>query len=281
MPRRVIPIARLSALVAVLVAVWVVARATRTPHWRAVAHGLEFTTLRGEPYCRHGSAAIAVLRVDPARVRVRVLHYSRTPAPTPPTIVEWQRATGALAVFNAGQYYPDWTYMGMLVSGGVPVSSTPHPGFHAALVAAPGPPPRARIVDMERELLRPDSSGWTDVAQSFMLFDRGGVVRVRRSDLVANRTVVAEDREGRLLVFTSEGGYTLFDFARVLRAAPLALTHAMAMDGGDEAEMVVKSGGLRYASFGPWTRDGQSAGVAGAQTPLPAVVALGEPGEAR
>jgi phosphodiester glycosidase len=278
MPRRSVPVARLSAFVAVVAAVWVVARASHIPRWRAVAHGLEFTMLRGEPFCRHGSAAIAVLRVDPARVRVRVLHFSPHPADEPPTIVEWQRQTGALAVFNAGQFYPDWSYMGLLVTGGAAVSSTPHPGFRAALVAAPGPGhPNARVLDLDAEPLPRDSLPWSEVAQSFMLFDRRGTVRVRHSDLVANRTAVAEDRAGHLLVFTSEGGYTLFDFARLLRDSPLSLTHAMAMDGGYEAEMLVKSPAVRYASFGRWERDDQGVDTPGALTPLPTVVALSAP----
>ncbi len=278
MPRLTIPVARVTAVVAVAVAIWLAASARHGLRWRVVARGLEYTTLRGEPYCRHGSAAIAVLRIDPARVRVRVLHYTRVPAPTPPTIVEWERATQALALFNAGQFYPDWSYMGLLVSDGRPVSTVPHPGFRAALVAAPGPGhPRARVVDLEAERLAADSAQWSDVAQSFMLFDRKGALRVRRSELVAHRTAVGEDDAGRLLVFTSEGGYTLFDFARLLRDAPLSLTHAMAMDGGYEAEMLVKAPGFRYASFGRWERDDQSRDAPGAQTPLPAVVALSAP----
>ena len=87
-------------------------------HWSTLREGVEFATLRGDPFCRHGSSEVAVLRVDPARVRVRVLHYTRQPDHSPLSIVEWQRRTGALAVFNAGQYYPDLSYMGVLISDG-------------------------------------------------------------------------------------------------------------------------------------------------------------------
>lgn len=276
MARPPLPVARLIALVAVLVGAWVVLHARREPHWRQLRSGLEFTTFRGEPYCRHGSSQIAVLRLDPARVRLRVLHYTRADADQPLTIVQWQRATGALAVFNAGQFYPDYSYMGLLVSDGRPVFTRPHPMFHAALVAAPGPGhPRARVLDLEREPLDPDSLRWPDVAQSYMLFDRRGA-RVRESGLVANRTAVAEDAGGHVLVFTSEGGYTLFEFARLLRQSPFALTHAMGMDGGDEAEMLVTTPEFRYASFGR-VADSGDVPAAGALTPLPAVVAVSAP----
>jgi hypothetical protein len=107
-----------------------------------------------------------------------------------------------------------------------------------------------------------------------MLFDREGGARVRKSDQVANRTVVAEDRDGRMVVVTSEGGYTLRDFATVLKEAPLGLTHAMAMDGGHEAQLCVRAGNFRYASFGQWRTEDEKPAAWDVQVPLPAVVVL-------
>lgn len=252
-----------------------VVRGGARPRWTSLREGVEFTTLRGDPWCRRGSSEIAVLRVDPARVRLRVLHYTRQPERLPLSIVEWQRRTGAVAVFNAGQYYPDLSYMGLLVSEGVPVSKRPHPEFKAALVAAPRDGRReARVLDLERDALDPSSPAWREVAQSFMLFDREGRLRIRRTDLVANRTVVAQDRSGRLVIVTSEGGYTLWDFARLLQRTPLALSHAMAMDGGYEAELCVTAAPFHYASFGRWKGAGHQPDAPGAQVPLPAVIAV-------
>jgi hypothetical protein len=95
---------------------------------------------------------------------------------------------------------------------------------------------------------------------------------VLAQDLAANRTIVAEDREGRLVVIVSEGGYTLWDFAHLLQRAPLGLTHAMSMDGGYEAELCVHAGDFRYASFGRWKGDAQEPSAPGAKVPLPAVI---------
>ena len=284
-----VPVGRLATLAAVVVGAFALAQTARGPHWRTVAPGLEFATIRGEPWCRAGSSTIAVLRLDPARVRVRVRHYSGLPGRAPITSAAWLDHSRALAVLNAGQYYPDFSYMGLLVSDGRPVSTRLHPSFRALLVAEPerdsvaGTRPgaaraagsrRARLVDLEHEPVDPGRPGWRQVAQSFMLFDRNGAPRVRRTDQVANRTVVAEDRAGRLLMVTSEGGYTLRDFAELLRQAPLELTHAMAMDGGHEAQLCVRAGNFRYASFGQW-RAGEARPAAwDAQVPLPAVVTL-------
>ncbi|HEV8149647.1 MAG TPA: phosphodiester glycosidase family protein [Gemmatimonadales bacterium] len=265
---------RLAALAALLVAGFMVLRGTAGPHFRTLRPGLEFAIIRGEPFCRRGSSQIAVMRLDPERTRLHVQHYSRQPDARPMNIVEWQRNTRALAVFNAGQYYPDYSYMGMLVSGGEVISHRLHPDYKAALVAAPlRGGPRACVLDLTREPLDPGSPRWGEVAQSFMLFDQSGALRIRKTGQIANRTVVAQDRQGRLLVFTSEGGYTLHEFAQLLRSQPLHISHAMSMDGGYEAELCVQIGSFRYASFGRWERDHDS-DAPGARVPLPAVVAV-------
>lgn len=248
----------------------------RALHWRELQPGVQFATFAGEPYCRMGSSRVAVLRVDPRLVRVRARHFSRLPRDRPPGILDWQRATGALAVFNAGQFYPDLKYMGLLVSDGDTVSRRTHPEFKAALVASGGKGPRdARVLDLEQTPLARER-GWSDVAQSFMLFDRDGEVRVRRTSRVAARTAVGEDRDGHLVVIVTEGGFTIAEFAEMLMKSPLGLTHAMSMDGGLEAELVVASGGFRYASFGRWTGDAEAT-APGARTPLPAVITLEVP----
>jgi uncharacterized protein YigE (DUF2233 family) len=269
---------RLAAVAALSAGVFVLARQGSAPRWRTLQPGVEFTLLRGGSYCRRGSPDIAVLRFDPSRVRLGVHHYSQRSEGRPLSVVEWLTATGGFAVFNAGQYYPDYSYMGLLVSNGHAISERAHPDFRAALVAEPvGGGAGAHVLDLRPDSLKIVAQAWREVAQSFMLLDRSGVVRVRRSDQEANRTVVAEDRLGRMLVFTSEGAYTLFDFARWLREAHLDLVHAMSMDGGLEAEMCVHSGRFAYASFGHWDPRSSSAlnAAEGGRVPLPAVISLG------
>ncbi len=258
-----------------VVGVLVVWRGGQGLRWRELAPGLEFAMLHGEPYCRRGSSAIAVLRLDPERVRLRVRHYTQTPERRPLDVVEWQRLTNSLAVFNAGQFYPDFRYLGLLASGGEWLYKRPHPGYQAALVAGRGPDGRgARVLDLARHSNDPDSLPWREVAQSFMLFDSAGTLRVRRSERIANRTVVAEDRHGRVLVLVSEGAYTLADLAYVLQQSSLHLHHAMSMDGGREAELVVTRAAFRYASFGQWNSDDEHPSSPAARVPLPSVISV-------
>ena len=273
---RRLPVGRLAVLATLAVGIFVLARPGVAPRWRTLAPGLEFTLMRGDPYCRRGSPEIAVLRIDPARATIAVHHYTQRTEQRPLSIVEWMRATGAVAAFNAGQYYPDYSYMGMLVSGGRAIFARPHPEFRAALVADPvGGGAGAHVLDLAPDSLVNVARAWREVAQSFMLFDRSGNVRVRQSGQESNRTVVAEDRLGRLLVLTSEGGYTLWEFARWLQDSKLEVAHAMSMDGGLEAELCVHAGRFAYASFGHWNpRTGPGADSEGGRVPLPAVITV-------
>lgn len=275
LPRR-LPMGRLAAVAALSVGAFALAQQSGAPRWRTLRPGVEFTLMRGGSYCRRGSPDIAVLRFDPARVRLGVHHFTQRAEGRPLSIVEWLGVTRGFAVFNAGQYYPDYSYMGLLVSDGAALSPHPHRDFRGALVAEPvGGGSGAHVLDLSPDSLQVVAQAWREVAQSFMLFDRNGAVRVRRSDQDANRTVVAEDQLGRMLVFTSEGAYTLWDFARWMREAKLDLVRAMSMDGGLEAEMCVREGRFAYASFGHWNpKAGAAEAAEGGRLPLPAVISL-------
>src|SRR5258708_1199839 len=115
-----------------LAAAWALWRDAAGPRWRTLAPGVEFGTVRGDPYCRRGSSTLAIVRFDPARLRLHVRHFARI-SDRPLDVTEWQHATGAAVVFNAGQFYPNWNYMGLLVGDGHAISPRPHPAFQPPL----------------------------------------------------------------------------------------------------------------------------------------------------
>lgn len=274
-PKRHLPIVRLTMVAAAIVAIILLSRSSAAPRFRELQPGMEFAIFRGEPYCRMGLSEIAVLRLDPRQVRLRMSHYTQLAERLPLDILEWEHRTGALAVFNAGQYYPDYSYMGLFVSNGEAISPQMHPGFKAALVAEPrSGGPGARVLDLDAHPIRADELPWREVAQSFMLFDDDGNIRVRKSGQVAYRTVVGEDEQGHILIIDTEGGYTLYELAGLLKTLPLGLRHAMSMDGGDEAALCVHSGAFMYASFGHRLANGTVPNPNRPTVPLPAVVTV-------
>src|SRR5204863_6205997 len=89
MALRRVPVGRIAVVIALGVGIWAIFRGPTVPHWRTLAPGVEFVVLRGEPYCRTGSSDIAVLRLDPARATLRVLHCSLQPERVPLGLLEW------------------------------------------------------------------------------------------------------------------------------------------------------------------------------------------------
>ncbi|MGD9124157.1 MAG: phosphodiester glycosidase family protein [Desulfarculaceae bacterium] len=217
--------------------------------WRQLLPGMEFGFLDAEATVRTGSSRVAVLRVDPRRFRFRVL--AARPGSRGHDAGQWRQKTGALAVVNAGQYDADHNYLGLLVYNGK-VQGRLASRQDGLFVSDPDDPflPPARVIDLRYtafDLLR---SPYRQAAQSLMLLDRFGQIRVRRSPRIANRTALAQDVSGRILIMTTEGGHTLWELAGYLKKAGLKLREVMCMDGGREAQLDLEAGGFSYKQYG-------------------------------
>jgi hypothetical protein len=217
--------------------------------WRELRPGLELGFLVAEASARAGSPRIAVLRVDPARMRFRVL--AAADGQEGRRAGEWRKLSGALAVFNAGQFAADRTYLGLLIQDGKPRGRLM--GHLEALFMAepeePGLPP-ARVLDLHYTPFQAQDSPYRQAAQSLMFLDRFGQIRVRKSDKIAHRTLVAQDGRERILVLVTEGRHTLWDLARFVADSGLGLREVMCMDGGPEAQLDLDVDGFTYQQYG-------------------------------
>jgi hypothetical protein len=88
---------------------------------------------------------------------------------------------------------------------------------------------------------------YREVAQSLMLLDRTGKVRVRQTGKRAHQTLVAEQSNGHLLILKTTEVVSLFAIGECLRDAFPALRQVMAMDGGSSSDIAV-SPTLRQAT---------------------------------
>lgn len=246
--------------------------AARDISWVELRPGMEFGFLSAGQSARSGSDRIACLRLDPVHLRFKVLAAPK--GGTGHTARVWRIKSGALAVFNAGQYAADLSYLGLLVTGGK-ARGRLAARLGALFAAEPRDPtlPLARIIDLRYTPFPTAANPYREAAQSLMLVDRFGAVRVRKSPKVAHRTLVAEDDQGRIMVMVTEGGHTLWELADFLKRRQLGLREIMCMDGGGESQIDLKVGGFSYHQYGdpaespdfplPWPRP-----------PLPVVLAV-------
>jgi hypothetical protein len=92
-----------------------------------------------------------------------------------------------------------------------------------------------------------------------ILLDRNGKIKVKKTGWQANRTIVAKDFKGNILLLITEGNYfTLYNLGLFLKESNARADHglsihtAMNLDGGSEANMVVKTKQFSYLRYGPF-----------------------------
>ena len=241
-----------------------------TPRWKELGNGIAFTRVEAMRYCRMGSPGVAVVRIDPTRCRIEPYHeleFSETA-----TILEWEERLKLPVVLNAGLYDTHRRHLGTLRRKGRDLGGNRHVTWKGVLATDPretGLPPAA-LLDLNFPEDVAMESKYATLVQSMMLFDRNGDIRVRQSDRIARRSAVALDRQGRVLLLVTEGAYTLWDTGVLLRESGWDLVEALALDGGNEASLVVESKGIRYRSF----ENDRSGSDAATLVTLPSILAV-------
>jgi len=220
----------------------VLASAQAPAAWDPLAEGMEVAVWEPGRTCEDEVPPLIVVRVDPDRFRFATYHYSDEKLPAPLTIKEWQRRTGAALLFNAGLFRHDYSYMGLLLKDGRSLGSKRHAQWQGLFVAEPNAPGlrKARVVDLALEPWETDKSAYREAAQSLMLLDRYGKPRVRQTGKRAHQTIVAEDREGFILLLKTTDVVALWDLAICLRSGFPSIHQAMVMDGGASSDLLIE-----------------------------------------
>jgi uncharacterized protein YigE (DUF2233 family) len=177
--------------------------------------------------------SVYLLRFEPAYYQFGVAYRPGEPL----SLEAWQAETGALVVMNGGYFTEINVATGLIVSDGQ-VSGVSYGDFAGMLaVTAEGPELRwlsQRPYDPNEVLLA--------AVQSFpLLVKPGGLVGFPDEDgLVNRRTVVAQDRQGRMLFLVAPRGYfTLHQLSVYLVNSDLDLDIALNLDGGTSTGLLL------------------------------------------
>jgi uncharacterized protein YigE (DUF2233 family) len=248
--------------------------------WRELAPGLDYADIHLVRYVRLGENRMVVLRFDPGRYDIVPYSGLELNQGASLNIEGWGKILDqAVAVFNAGQYYPDNRYMGIFSKDGVDYGAGIHPTYKGLLLSG-GPDQVAErapttISDLDHEAVESETALYRFAVQSFMLLDRRGQPRVRYTDRLASRTVVGQDSSQRILVVIIPGACTLYELAMVLKNADLDITQAMSLDGGFETQLLVRTSQGKIVEYGSWVvNDRRQYHNALLKVGLPAVLAV-------
>lgn len=222
--------------------------------------------------------SLLMLQIDPERYRFSVYQFRDEGLRVPLSIHDWQQRTDAYVLFNAGLFREDYSYLGVLFKEGRSLGTKKHHSWQGLFAAEPtdGTLKKARVLDLAYERFTEDPPLYREAAQSLMLFDRTGKLRVRDSGKRAFQTVVAEDGQGTILVVKTVDVVSLHHLADCLHRQLPTLQQAMAMDGGASSD-VIASPDLLHAARETTSQAGWRsllAGTTGVHIPLPTVIGI-------
>ena len=248
--------------------------------WRAAAPGLESAVTTAYRYIRLGITEISVLRIDPEQYALVPFHYLESEGGRPKSIEQWGlEIPRATVLLNSGQYYPDYRYIGLLYKDGRDLGTGLHPSWKALLLSG-GPVgrsgrPSTDILDLNFNAFEPKNAAYRYAVQSFMLLDHRGQTRVRKTDRLASRTVIGQDKSGRILIVFVPGACTLYELAAWLVGSELDIHRAMCLDGGFESQLLIRDNPGQRTLHGAWVvNDRRQSHMTGLRLPLPSVIAV-------
>jgi uncharacterized protein YigE (DUF2233 family) len=218
--------------------------------WKSLAPGLSFSRW---PVQSGGQIldTLAILKIQPDLWTFRVF-FNRTPK----SIEDWRKSLGAPIVINGGFYQENFNPAGKIVVDGNSFGPLRNPAMKGMFLSEPKKGldqlPRATIIDLKEPRSEETIGQYDQGIQSFpILLDPRGQVRVNASNFQANRTVVALDRQGNILILITEKPYfTLYALGQYLKKMPLSLSFALNLDGGNRTQLAVQVNGFNYKHTG-------------------------------
>ena len=238
--------------------------------WQVLEPGLDTVEIPGPP-SGASDGQITVVRIDPARVELKLLAASAPGQGENRSARAWAYRAGASAAINAAMYQEDHRTSVSLMRTGDHVNQRRISKDNAVLAFDPivsGVPP-VRIVDRECESLDEAAARYRTLVQSIRMISCDGRNVWAPSERRFSAAAIGTDRAGRILFIHARTPWPVHDLVHALQAAPLGLAQAMYVEGGPEAQLFARGGGKEIERLGTF----ESAGENGRAWPVPNVVA--------
>jgi len=207
------------------------------PGWSLIQPGLERRVVDIYDDQNQRLESIHIWRVDQKAFRLDIAYDE-----TPKSLDTWQKETGASIVLNGGyysidneRYFPD----GLTIVNGE-LSGRSFNGFGGMLAIHQDRAELRWLVEQPYNSFEPLQAA----LQSFpILVEPGGKLGFgaeRENHVSARRTIIAQDRAGRiLLIVTPQGYFTLHQLSVYLTESDLNLDIAINLDGGGSTGILV------------------------------------------
>jgi hypothetical protein len=198
-------------------------------HWREIQPGFQVGEL---PVQADGLEVDRILlaRIDPARFRFEV----RNRPSGDKDLQGWMQLLGAALVINGSYFSSHGAPVTPLLTAGAPSGPKAYDATHGAFVASSS---SVQVQDLAGTSWSRAFEGADNAMVSYpMLIGSDGRSRALVSKSLANRSFVAQDADGYIVLGTTvDAFFTLDRLANFLRQSPLKLKTALNLDGGSVA----------------------------------------------
>ena len=191
---------------------------------------------------------VTIVRFDIHRIHLKVAYQATHPM----SMHDWMQQEQATAIINGGYFDQQDNATGLVISNGQ-VSGTSYDGFGGMLsVDSKG---AIKLRSLRNQPYDPGNEQLQQATQSSPML----IVAGKRTQFDANavnqrRSIVATDKQGRLLFIASPGqAFSLDELADILVASDLSIETALNLDGGASTGLYMNAGSQHISidSFSP------------------------------
>ena len=213
--------------------------------WQLLRNGLEQRSLTLYDDEAQANEQLYLLRLEPAAFQFSVAYHPRRPQ----SLAAWRAETEALLVVNGGYFTEEFVATGLIVADGQ-ASGTSYGSFAGMLVVTSEGPQLRWLQERPYDPAEP----LQHALQSFpVLVKPGGQVGFAEEDGIrSRRTVVGQDRDGRILfILAPWGSFTLHQLSNFLVGSDLNLEIALNLDGGTSTGLLLADPAQEIPAFVP------------------------------
>lgn len=202
--------------------------------WQQIDQAMELRTLRltsGEL-----SGFVTVIRFDPVAYKISVKYDIENAG----YVGEWFQALKPIAVINGGYFDENYKPTALVIFDGIRRGDS-YEGFGGMVVI--NEQGEFELRSLRQQPFDPNEALQQAMQSAPMLIQPGGTVSDFEIDQDrSRRSVIARDRQGRILLIASNAAvFTLRELAQALQASDLDLDAALNLDGGRSTGLYLRT----------------------------------------
>lgn len=212
--------------------------------WRDLQDGVAYAAMRVVEKPAFGDGLFHVVRIDPTRAQLWA-YASSIEEVDPRTAAEWAKQKDLAVVINAGMYEEDHrTHTGYFRVEAHTNSDRWLSSYKSALIVPRRSHlPPTRLIDLDAEE-KPEFTDHDVVVQNLRLIKSPGRNVWAENGRQWSEAAVAMTRGGEILFVFSRTPFSMRDFNAKLLSLRLDVVRAMHVEGGPEASLSIRAGGI-------------------------------------